>query len=400
MRIAHYSDTPLHRADGVAQVVRLTTQLLRSAGDEVVVVAPSEASTNDFVAGCSAVRSVPFPGLDYRIPIFFSLRKAHSAVDVIHIHTLGPIGLSGIRGAIRSRTPIVITWHTDYVSYEEYYSEIGWAAKIWSILKMSRAKASESQPGTSLVACALLNAMNAADAVIVLSEKSELQLSGMGVGTRVARLPSPVDVKVPLEDEVARLRASLGLRSPAKVVLGVGRLRKEKSWDLLIQAFVQLRKNNPNSHLLLIGEGRHRAELWRSVIGFGLQEHVTILQPVPHHQMGAVFALADVLCHTSDTETQGLVLDEAECLGIPVVVTDPYLTMGGKRILSDKSPDGLADTLHRVISGRTYRPQISADAYNATQRYKSANYIIRLRNLYDQVSRPCSEAVEPPTSID
>ncbi|MCX5561942.1 glycosyltransferase [Streptomyces sp. NBC_00038] len=372
----------------MAQVVRLTTQLLRSTGDEVVVVAPSEASADDFVAGCSAVRSVPIPGRDYRMPIFFSLRKVHPTVDVMHIHTLGPIGLSGIREAIRSGIPIVITWHTDYVAYEEYYSEIRWAARVWSILRVSRSKASESRPGAGRVARALLNAMNVADAVIVLSEKSEIQLSGMGVETRVVHLPSPVDVKVPLEDEVARLRLSLGIRSQARVVLGVGRLRKEKSWDLLIQAFVELRKGNPDSHLLLVGEGRHRTELWKSVTGFGLEEGVTILQPVPHHQMGAVFALADVLCHTSDTETQGLVIDEAECLGIPVVVTDPYLAKGGKRILSDKSPDGLADTLHRVISGRTCRPQISADAYSSTQRCRSANYVMRLRDLYEQVSRP------------
>ena len=50
--------------------------------------------------------------------------------DVIHVHTLGTVGLSGLYTAWHFHIPVVLTWHTDLVAYQRHYPEIKVAATL------------------------------------------------------------------------------------------------------------------------------------------------------------------------------------------------------------------------------------------------------------------------------
>lgn len=114
------------------------------------------------------------------------------------------------------------------------------------------------------------------------------------------------------------------------VILGVGRLAKQKDFPSLIRAFARVRRVQP-ARLLILGEGEERADLERLVREGGLEEEVALPgfaeNPYPYMKGAAVFALS------SRWEGLPTVLIEALALGTPVVSTD--CPSGPREILED-----------------------------------------------------------------
>jgi len=103
------------------------------------------------------------------------------------------------------------------------------------------------------------------------------------------------------------------------VILGVGRLTKQKDFPTLIRAFALVRKERP-ARLMILGEGEERPNLEALVRELGLEEDVAlpgfVENPYKYMKRAAVFVLS------SRWEGFGNVLVEAMALGTPVVATD------------------------------------------------------------------------------
>ena len=103
------------------------------------------------------------------------------------------------------------------------------------------------------------------------------------------------------------------------LILGVGRLRKQKGFSNLIRAFARVRSKQP-VRLLILGEGEQRSELQRLVSDVGLQEDVMlpgfVKNPYPYITRADVFVLSSLW------EGLPTVLVEALALGTPIVATN------------------------------------------------------------------------------
>lgn len=103
------------------------------------------------------------------------------------------------------------------------------------------------------------------------------------------------------------------------VILGVGKLRRQKDFATLIRAFAQVRRKR-SAHLIILGDGPERNELQRLADELGVTDDVDMagFDPNPYAFMSraAVFALS------SAWEGFGNVLVEAMACGCPVVSTD------------------------------------------------------------------------------
>lgn len=77
--------------------------------------------------------------------------------------------------------------------------------------------------------------------------------------------------------ESAAARAHLGLPVDKQIVGCIGRLARVKGHALLIQAFAQIAGRYPDTLLVIIGEGRLRAELEALTAQYGLQQQVLLL---------------------------------------------------------------------------------------------------------------------------
>jgi len=113
-------------------------------------------------------------------------------------------------------------------------------------------------------------------------------------------------------------RRQLGIPDDQVVFGFLGGLRPEKDIPLLLRAFAAARL--PNARLLLIGDGRLRAELEELAKTLGLGDR--ILFPGFAPDPAAALAALDVFTLSSSTEQTSNSLLEAMACGLPAVVTD------------------------------------------------------------------------------
>ena len=110
------------------------------------------------------------------------------------------------------------------------------------------------------------------------------------------------------------------LADPAvPVVMGIGRLTRQKDFPTLIRAFAALRRVRP-LRLIILGEGRDRAPLEQLAAREGVGGDVALpgFQPNPY----AWLARARLFVLSSAWEGSPNALTEAMALGVPVVSTD------------------------------------------------------------------------------
>jgi glycosyltransferase involved in cell wall biosynthesis len=103
------------------------------------------------------------------------------------------------------------------------------------------------------------------------------------------------------------------------VILGVGRLARQKDFPTLIRAFAKVLETRP-CRLILLGEGRERPALEKLICEMGLGDAVDL--PGFVENPFSFMSRAALLVLSSAWEGFGNVLAEALALGLPVVSTD------------------------------------------------------------------------------
>jgi glycosyltransferase involved in cell wall biosynthesis len=156
------------------------------------------------------------------------------------------------------------------------------------------------------------------DAVVCVSEGLRERAALMGVDQESIRvIPNGVDV--------ARVRELAAAPPPAWMpdedyVVGLGRLVRQKGFDLLIEAHARVLADGASHKLVIVGEGQDRAALEALAVRHGVAD--SVLLPGFLENPFPVLARASLFCLPSRYEGFGLVLAEALALGLPVVATD------------------------------------------------------------------------------
>ena len=163
----------------------------------------------------------------------------------------------------------------------------------------------------------------------------------------------------------AIVRSELGL-DPAAVVIGaVGRLERQKRFDLLLEAFAPLARTRPTLRLVIVGDGSLRGELAAQIAALGLGPSCILL--------GHRLDIAD-LHHAFDLFTQASEYEgtpnavlEAMAMSTPIVATD----VGGTGELAAHDVHALLVKPHDV-RGLQAAMQHAIDDVSAARRRASA----------------------------
>lgn len=157
----------------------------------------------------------------------------------------------------------------------------------------------------------------------------ELLQPAFGDGPRYELLPPAVDHRefhAGVDGDAIRARHELGDRP---LVVCVSRLVARKGQDQLIRALPELRRCVPDTALLVVGGGPHRAALEAVARSEGVAAHVVFTGVVPEEELPAHFAAADVFalpCRERrlglEVEAFGIVVIQAQAVGVPVVAGD------------------------------------------------------------------------------
>ena len=248
----------------------------------------------------------------------FSLarRLANTPADVFHLHTgkrLGGIARHAARGR---RVPYVVSLHGGAFDVPAAESA-SWTAPTRGAFEWG--KALGWWVGSRHV-------MRDAAAVICLSdaERAAVKIHHPDVQTVV--LPNGVDTRRFRSGNGAAFRAEHGIRPDAKVVLTMGRIDPQKQQHLAVEAIAQLRAQDIDAHLVLIGPVTDQAygeALTRTVAERGLTAHVTRIDGLRSGDPALVNAYhaAQAFLLPSLHEPFGIVALEAWAAGCPVVAS-------------------------------------------------------------------------------
>jgi len=180
-----------------------------------------------------------------------------------------------------------------------------------------------------------------------LSEKSVVIYNGVD--------PAHFD-PVPFRGKRKEFRKSLYILEDSTVITCIAGFRMEKGHHILVEAFSQI---NPDSYLLLAGDGETRRDIESLVKKKGLQKRIKFLGSL--QDVRPLLAASDlsVLASTA-VETFSIAMLESMSMGVPVVATN----IGGlsEAIAPGKTgalvPPGNPDILGKTLSEIIHNPSL------------------------------------------
>lgn len=161
-------------------------------------------------------------------------------------------------------------------------------------------------------------------------------------------------------------------RDPHRIVY-VGRVKRYKRLDLLLDAVLTLRESIPDVHLDIAGDGDARDDLARFVAESGLAEHVTLHGFVDDATKESLLNRAAVFAIASMHEGWGLSVIEANSYGLGAVAYDvPGLRTAiveGHTGLLARSDAEFVNALRRVLLEDGLRAELGANAVRWAARF-------------------------------
>lgn len=153
-----------------------------------------------------------------------------------------------------------------------------------------------------------------------------------------------------------------------KKIVAVGRLRKQKNYPMIIEAFRRFHESHPDYHLEIYGQGCEENNLKLIVEKSGLANKVFFRGYVKNISEKISSAACFVMASNYEGMSNSLI--EAMCLGIPCVVTD--CDGGGARELINNMKNGILVKknavdemvlgMNKVIDDKKFRKMISNNA--------------------------------------
>jgi GalNAc-alpha-(1->4)-GalNAc-alpha-(1->3)-diNAcBac-PP-undecaprenol alpha-1,4-N-acetyl-D-galactosaminyltransferase len=205
-----------------------------------------------------------------------------------------------------------------------------------------------------------------ADAVVMQTEEARRWVDVHTSAQRTLVIPNPLAQMSSGAGDVPVL--------PQPLVVAMGRLRPEKGFDMLLEAFAQTRTAHPEWHLAIIGDGPERSALEHRAGECSIRNAVTFVGQLAHPADALVQGQLFVLPSRFEGFPNALI--EAMSLGLPVVSFD---SPSGPRAIVSHGVDGvlvpaedvqaLAVQLSRLMGDPAMRARLGSAARSVTSRF-------------------------------
>lgn len=358
------------RRAGVLTII--TQTIAHSEGRAAVASEPSGLT----IIPTNSRRQATFPFDALRLGMAYA-RRAEAPIDLITTQDMFLTGLAGAWLRRRLRVPLLVQNHS------VIFENPAWLAE---------------NPRRNRVLLRLAKyVLGRADMVRTVNERERQSAIALGCPPeRAVALPLATAARsfaVPADaEQLARLRAELGLLPEQPIVLWVGHPAPVKRVPLLLEAFRHVVEQRPDARLLLLGDAsRSREDLPALAAALGIAEQVLMRGPVAHAKLPLYYALASIYAHTSAYEGGPRVMYEAAAAGLPLVAMD---VVGPNEIIEhgvngyltpDNDPAALAQRIVELLNDPARARAFGAAAQRmAFERYDAATYADRWVGLWRQ----------------
>jgi glycosyltransferase involved in cell wall biosynthesis len=233
-----------------------------------------------------------------------------------------------------------------------------------------------------------------ADLLIAVSEEEKRIVTSRGFPEERVRVVYNGYEQSEGDDDakIAELRERYGLTG-CLVIGNLGRIHKTKRLDVLIEAFAKLKADlggEPETKLLLIGDGPDRKHLQALVEKLGLRDEVHFTGFIPRGDR--VLRILDIFVLPTTFEGCSNVLVEVMAKGLPVVTTDvpsvAWMFENGKSalLMEKNSIADLHDKLRRLVKDSSLRNRLKS---GGLKRFDAMFTAEKMAREIDEIYRDC-----------
>jgi len=375
VKVAIFSESYLPYLNGVSVSIHILHEELTRRGHSVWIYAPRYPGYRDEVPVVRRLPSfrTPFEP-DYPIGWFLAPRLwrefRQQGFDVVHTHTPFFVGMAGASWARRAGIPLVSTYHTLYEEYLHYVPGFVPRGLVRRVLRWHLKRYYEQ--------VAL---------VITPSEIGAEVLRRYGVSRPITCIRNPVLPFPPYTKEQAR--AELGIPNDVWMLLYVGRMAPEKNVDVLLKAMPHILRGCPKARLWLVGPGPALESLRAQAEALQLADTVHFTGAVPRDRVSLYLLAADLFTFPSVTESQGLVLDEAQAAGLPCIVANgggapEAVDYGRTGLIVEPTPEAFVEAILRLTRHPEEREVLAQRAIVKREILSVPAVIDRVIAVYEQ----------------
>jgi phosphatidylinositol alpha-mannosyltransferase len=174
-------------------------------------------------------------------------------------------------------------------------------------------------------------------------------------------------------------------------VLFVGRMEKRKGLKYLLRAFIAVKREMPDTRLIVVGEGRLRKGYEQKMREAGVED-VVFAGWVPDDELPRYYASADICCApNTGNESQGYVLLEAMAAGKPVIASNiegfaSVITDGVEgHLVLPKDGESLALALVHLLADAALRKEMGHRARLRAEEYRWERVAQRVLSYYERL---------------
>ena len=215
---------------------------------------------------------------------------------------------------------------------------------------------------------------------------------------RYDRLPAEKILVIPYGIRLEEFDIGLS-KSAAKAELGVsgfclgtiGRLEEQKGQEFLLAAVPELRANIPDLNVIIVGDGRLKAQLENQASSLGITDVVHFLGT--RRDLPRLYRALDIFVLPSLWEGLPLVLLKAMAAGLPVIATrvsgaeDIIADGENGRLIPPRQPEALARAVLELYARPDLWPMWGNQARETIrQRYSLEAMLIQLQRLYEALA--------------
>lgn len=383
MRIGIFTDTYPPYINGVSTSIVMLQRALEKKGHEVfIVTVNADNMTYKYENENKIIRipGIPIGIFDYRLTGIYPLRAIEKIrkwnLDIIHTHTEFGVGTFARIIAKQFDIPIVHTYHTMYEDYVHYITKgyfDGTSKKIVEYLTKFYCDRTTTE-------------------LIVPTKKTyDLFKQKYHVERNIHIIPTGIEVERFYKEnysteDIQELKRKIGLQQDDFAILFVGRMGKEKSVDVLLDAFKDISKKHSHAKMILIGDGPYLSEFKLQARKLKIDDKVFFLGKVPWDEIPMYYLTADVFATASKTETQGLTVIEAMAASLPVVAVDDEsfntVIVDGLNGRLFKTKRGYRYSIEKLINEPEEREKMSKQARISAETHSSKYFAEQVLDVY------------------
>jgi glycosyltransferase involved in cell wall biosynthesis len=191
----------------------------------------------------------------------------------------------------------------------------------------------------------------------------------------------------PSDSEKELFKKSLSLLDDEFIVAGIGRLHKEKGFDILLEAIKNL-QHLKKLRTVIVGKGNELNHLKE----YSNQNHLNVTFIDELKEVELIYSLVNVIVVPSRQESAGLVSIEASFFKKPVIASN----IGGLKetifnertgyLVEPENPKMLSNAIERVYNQKEYSEKVGKQLFDYIRlEYNNKRIVNQVESLYKQL---------------